>query len=387
MNDILSGLTDRDFKILNCIHKHGPITKSGLIEKTDLKLSTLNRSMKLLIGRRLVFERGISDSTGGRRPSKYDIAREGLYSIGVDISRTFAQVVIMNLKIEALLKYTFHMDSGMSPVKCVDRIADAIELLLSKLSIDKSMVLGIGVGTIGPMNRKDGILLHPKGFLNPEWDDDVPIKELVEKQTGIACEIDNGANTAALVEYLFGMGRGYQCIAHIQCGVGLRSAVIRDGVILRTMNDREDAFAHMTVKFNGASCRCGGKGCLENYVSLESIRRGYQTDRQISYDELFSLAANNDSAANEAFKFSAKILGIGISNLARLLNPDLVILSGPLISDYPSFYSICVDSFRRHNKENTLIFSKEGAYKDSGVAVGAGLMIIEHNFKQTGKHQ
>jgi predicted NBD/HSP70 family sugar kinase len=234
------------------------------------------------------------------------------------------------------------------------------------------------------MNREDGILLHPQGFPNSAWNDHVQLKDLLQKKTEIPCEIDNGANTAALGEFLFGSGRGYKCVAYIHCGVGIRTAIIKDGLILRTMNDREDAFAHMSVDFNGSLCKCGGKGCLESYVSLESISLRYNTStgNHIGYKELFDRAADNDEAAVEAFNYSAKILGVGISNLAKLLNPDIVILSGPLMSNYDPFYSICVDAFHERNSlNNKLIFSKEGLFKEDVVAIGAGLMAIEQHFK------
>jgi predicted NBD/HSP70 family sugar kinase len=174
-------------------------------------------------------------------------------------------------------------------------------------------------------------------------------------------------------------------VAYIHCGVGIRTALIKDGLILRTMNDSEDAFAHITVDFNGELCRCGSKGCLESYVSLESICRRYNahTGNNITYNELFVRAAGNDEVAVEAFKYSAKILGIGISNLTKLMNPDLVILSGPLLSNYDPFYSICIEAFHEQNSLNKhLVFNKEGFFKKDVVAIGAGLMIIEQHFNE-----
>jgi len=385
MNDHLNGLVGREFDILNYIHKNGPITKTDLINKMGLKLTTLNRSMKLLESKKLIVESGISDSTGGRKPAEYDVTSDSIYTIGVDISRTYTQVVLMNLKMQILDRCRFDMESDTTPEKCSVKIADVIERMLSKLQIDKNMILGLGAGTVGPMNREDGILLHPQGFLNSAWNDNVPLKDLLQGKTSIPCQIDNGANTAILAEFLFGIGRGLNCVVYIHCGVGIRTAIIKDGLILRTMNDSEDAFAHITVDFNGALCKCGGKGCLESYVSLEAICRRYnaQTENNITYNELFERAAGNDDVAAEAFNYSAKILGIAISNLTKLMNPDLVILSGPLLSNYDPFYSICIKAFHEQNSLNKhLVFNKEGFFKKDVVAIGAGLMIIEQYFNE-----
>lgn len=379
MDNMFEGFSDRELDILNQIHKYGPVTKNDLIESLNIKLSTLNRAMKVLESRKLVFESGVSDSSGGRRPSEYDIVQDGVYVAGVDISRTYSQIVLANLKNQPLKKIQFTMDAGITPTICVDKIADAIENMSSEPAVKKGKIIGIGVGAIGPMNRETGILLHPKGFMNPEWDADVPVKELLRQKTGIPCEIDNGANTAALLEYHFGAGRGCHCIAYIHCGVGIRSAIVRDGAILRAMNDAEDAFAQMTMDINGRF--------LENYVSLEAIRNRYckNTEKEISYDELFSIAAGDDDAAAEAFCYSAKILSMGIFNLAKLLNPEIVILSGPLVSRYEPYYSICMKSFREQNTQNDrTVFSKGGNFKDNVVADGAGLMFIKQSMKSMG---
>jgi predicted NBD/HSP70 family sugar kinase len=242
------------------------------------------------------------------------------------------------------------------------------------------MLIGLGIGMVGPMNRKSGTLLHPQDFPNPAWDDEVPLKNLMQEATKLPCEIDNGANTAVLAEYLFGVGREHQSVAYIHCGVGIRSAVIRDGMIIRTMNDSEDAFAHMTIDINGTSCKCGSKGCLENYVSLEAIRLQFCsiTGKDIGYKGLFSRATGGDATAVDAFKSSARILGVGISNLSKLLNPDLIILSGPLVSNHEPYYSVCINSFLELNSKNSApAFSKEGTFKEEVVAIGAGLMIME----------
>lgn len=382
MKRIFSGLTDRELEVLRYIHRNGPVTKSDTIENLEIKPSTLNRAMSTLESKKLIFESGILDSSGGRRPVEYDIAHGGTYVIGVDLSRTYVATVVLNLKNQMLKKDRFNMDGSITPEKCTDKISDGIKRMTAGLGIDKSTILGIGMGTVGPIDRKGGKLLHPQGFPNSEWADTVPIGELIRQKTGLSCMIDNGANVAAMLEYYFGAGRGNRCVAYIHCGVGIRSAVIRNGTIIRTMNDAEDAFAQMTMDINGK--------CLEDFVSLEAIRTRYSkaTGRPISYKELFRLASGEDYVAVEAFGCSARILSMGISNLAKLLNPDLVILSGPLITNNESYYANCMKAFHERNAPNhTTAFRKEGVFKEDVVAVGAGLMLIRQNLKPTGRNE
>lgn len=383
MKNPLEGISGREYELLYHIYKNGPATKKELILTLNMKPTTLNRSMAVLEKRNLICGSGEAASTGGRKPAEYDVAQDVAYAVGVDISRTYVQIAVINLKMQALSKHRFDMGPNSTPRQCADRIAERIEVMLQKLSIEKSAVLGIGVGTVGPLNRKTGVLHHPQGFSNPEWSGTVPLADMLESKTGMPCLLDNGANTALLAEYLFGKGRGRNCVAYIHCGVGIRCAVIKEDAILRTLNDREDAFAHMTVQYEGLPCVCGCRGCVESYASLESVRRGYQalSGQEITYRELFGLAAGRNADATKVLDNAAEVLGIGIANLVRLLDVELVILSGPLVANYDGFYAKCMESVRIQNIKRRIEYAKEGLFAEDVVAIGAGLMVIENSIR------
>ncbi|WP_411679555.1 ROK family transcriptional regulator [Clostridium thailandense] len=388
MREILSKLSDRDLETLNIIHKEGQITKKNLQVKTGMTLTTLNRVMKSLEDKKLIMEVGISESTGGRKAVEYGTAQTGAYVIGVDISRTYVKIIIVNLRMIILKEEKFYMDDSFSPEKTVDIITDLIEQKLLELSISKNEVLGIGVGTVGPLDRKRGIMISPKNFFNKSWSN-VAIKEMIEKKISIPCFIDNGANTAVLAEYLFGKGKDLKSIIYIHCGIGIRSAVINDGIIIRTMNDSEDAFAHMIVDSNGERCICGNKGCIESYSSIDAMIKRYnlrtknnnnanEEVREEEYKKVLDLAMRNDEFATEIVDKGAENLGIGLANLVRILNPQLVILCGPLIKNYKRYYDMCINTFHKINYlNNAVVFSKGGEFKEDAIAIGASLMVIE----------
>lgn len=378
MKNFSEGLSDRELEIFDAIHKSGPATKNDLMDRLHLKLTTLNRSMEALEKSGLIADCGISVSTGGRKPVIYDVNPDGAYAVGLDISRTYARIAVMDLKLRILASCRMPVEDGVTPPECVHRIAGELNRMIGELSLPKESILGIGVGTVGPMNRRDGILLRPQGFPDPAWDGQIPLKQMLRKETGLPCEIDNGANAAALAEYYYGAGRGFGSVAYLHCGVGIRSAVIRDGAVIRTMNDRDDAFAHMTVDISGAPCRCGGRGCLEQYASLEAIRSRYQalTGEKTDYPELFDRAGEDKTAA-EAFQHGAEILAVGIHNLVKLVNPELIILSGPLVSRFEPFFAFTVGTFRSMNGGSGPVFSKSGAFKENVIVTGGGLMILE----------
>lgn len=400
MNKILSDLSYKDFEILNIIHKKGPITKKDLQYTADIKLTTLNRIMKNLYEKNLIVEIGKSESTGGRKAAEYEVVSNGFYVIGIDLSRTYVKIIITNLKIEVLMEEQFTMRDSFSPEKTVEKISELIEAMLLRLSINKNQVLGIGVGTIGPMDREKGILLNPKNFFNHDWVN-VSLKSMLESKISITCFIDNGANTAVLAENLFGKGKNLKSVVYIHCGVGIRTAIINDEIIIRTMNDTEDAFAHMIVDVNGEKCVCGNNGCVESYSSMDAIVKKYSYQinseksvngnlqiKEENYKAILELALKKDKAVMAILDKGAEIFGVGLANLVRLLNPQLVILSGPLIMNYSPYYDMCIEAFHKNNcLNNEVIFSKGGMFKENVIAVGASLMVIEYYLRHLQKNK
>lgn len=395
MRKILKQLSYRELEILNIIQKKGLLTKKDLQAIAGMTLTTLNRIMKKLEDKKLIREVGTSESTGGRKAIQYGMAESGIYVIGVDISRTYVKLIISNLKMTILRKEEFLMNDSFSPEKTVGKIAALIELKLSELSINRSEVLGIGIGTVGPLDRENGIVINPKCFSNKNWAN-VPLKEMIEKKTSIPCFIDNGANTAVLAEYLFGKGKGLKSVVYIHCGIGIRSAVITDGIVIRTMNDSEDAFAHMIVDSNGEKCICGNRGCIESYASIEGIMKRFMLGykginsecimkevKVNNYKEILELAMQNNEFASKIINKGAEALGVGLANLVRLLNPQLVILCGPLIQNYKLYYEMCIDIFHKNNcLNNKVIFSKGGKFKEDAIAIGSCLMVLQYYLKR-----
>ena len=385
MIKILKKLSYRDLEILSIIQKKGPITKKHLQTVANIKLTTLNRIMKTLEDKKIIVVYGESESTGGRKAVEYDVAKTGFYVIGVDLSRTYVKLIFTDMKLSILKNEEFLMDGNYSPEKTIEKIIFIIEQMLADLCIKKNEVLGIGIGTVGPLDREKGIIINPKSFFNSNWVN-VPIKAILEKMLNLPCFIDNGANTAVLAEYLYGKGKDLKSVAYIHCGIGLRSAIIRDGIVIRTMNHREDAFGQMVVVYNREKCSTVDFGYIEGYSSLDSIIKKINSKTkhdnrlisEINYRETLKAELENNAIAMEIVNQGAEILGIGLSNLVRLLNPELVILSGPLIMNFEYYYDKSIEIFHSINPmDNRVTFSKGGKFREEVIALGAAAMVME----------
>ena len=364
-------LNDRSKYIFDIVQKKGPITKSELIDMTKIKLTTLNRDIQILIDKKIIVETDIGKSTGGRKPSLYDVNPMEFYIIGIDISRTYTKIVITNLKLkiieERLLSHEYKIEN------INEIIPNSVKNLCMKLQIEKSKIVGIGIGIVDGFNVK-------------------PLYDALNKELDAIICVDNGANAAVIGEYNFGIGKGKENIAYVNCGVGIRTGIISSGVLICTINNLEDAFGHMIVDANGELCSCGNHGCIESYVSISNITKKFINEMKkikisdlnknlnsINYRDVCSLAERDNEIAMNIIKNSALYFGIGLANYMKLFNPELIILSGPLIQHSKLFYDTTIEiAFQNcHFKNNNIKFSNGGYYADTSIAVGASAMVIQ----------
>jgi predicted NBD/HSP70 family sugar kinase len=252
-------------------------------------------------------------------------------------------------------------------------IPNTIKSLCEELQVEKSSIIGIGIGIVGGFEIK-------------------PLCDVLRRELEVPICIDNGANAAVIGEYYFGLGRGKKNLAYVNCGVGIRTGIISSGVLIRTINNLEDAFGHMIVEANGELCSCGNYGCIESYVSISNITKkfiGKVEDKklliiskevnEINYKDICSLAERKNEAAVNVIRNSAAYLGIGLANYIKLFNPELIILSGHLIQHSKLFYDAAKETAleKCHIKNDNIIFSNNGHYKDKSIAVGACAMTIQ----------
>jgi len=388
----IQALSFTEKNILNIIQKKGSITKNELLEITEMKLTSLNRVMKKLLGKNLILKAGIAESSGGRKPTLYDVNAEYGYIIGVNISRIYSSVVIVNMKMDIVANEKFTMTENHTPEVTVRAISDIINTNLEKLKITKDKVLGVGVGTVGPLDREVGIMLDVNTFPGWGWEN-VNIRDLLEMQVKLPILLDNGANTAVIGEALYGHGKGYRNIAYFNCGIGIRTGITNGSALIRTINDTEDAFGHMIIDINGEPCSCGNNGCIESYSSIPSIVNRFEKEvkfgnpttilkplMDVKYFDICDAAINGDELSKKLIENAGEILGTGLANFSNLLNPDLIILSGPLVNYCNIFYDMVEKTFRNRTyfkKEKKVIFNKGGQFKDNSIALGAAAMFLE----------
>ncbi len=220
-------------------------------------------------------------------------------------------------------------------------IEEVIEQGVANGGGSRADVVGIGIGTPGPLDLDRGVVLDA---FNLGWRD-FPLRDRLAEATGLATSLDNDANCATWGEYWLGAGRGARTLVGVTLGTGIGGGVILDGRLVHGASASAGEVGHMTIDFTGRRCKCGNYGCLEAYASGPNIaaraREGVEAGAESILLELaggeleritavtvYEALLQGDTYALEVMTETAKILGAGVANLVNVLNPDVVVIVG-----------------------------------------------------------
>ncbi len=190
-------------------------------------------------------------------------------------------------------------------------------------SLKTDHCIAIGIGTPGPSDKTGRIA---KLAINlPEWVN-IPLADWVEKETNLPTTLSNDANCAGLGEAWLGAGRRFQNFILLTLGTGVGGAVFLNGELFTGLQGAGGELGLISINFDGPICNSGNRGSLEQYVSLQGIRR--ETGKEGL--ELAELAEKGDPEALAFWQHYGQLLGVGVANLVYILTPEAVILGGGL---------------------------------------------------------
>jgi glucokinase len=148
--------------------------------------------------------------------------------------------------------------------------------------------------------------------------------------------VDNDANMAAYGEWARGAGRGTSNLVVMTIGTGVGAGIVVDGKIWAGRRGYAGEIGHVSIRPDGPACPCGNRGCLETEVSARAVVRRYRestgTSEPLTPEEIHRRAEDGDAAARRAFDEAGTSLGLGLGMLINLLNPEMILLGGGIMT-------------------------------------------------------
>jgi predicted NBD/HSP70 family sugar kinase len=325
-------LTGAPRQVAEVLRAYGPRTRGELIALTGLSRPTVSASLAEMIATGLVTEQvAASARAGGGRPaSLVRLSRRAGVAVGVDVGRRHIRVAAADLGHDILTESEVRLDEDADETAgpVLDLAAKLVDAALAEIDAARDEVVGVGLGIPAPMTR-DGRVGAP--LLLPGWAGLAPAEEL-RVRLGVPVVVNNDANLGALGEYHWGAGRGCLVLVYVKLATGIGAGIVLDGQLFVGTAGTAGEIGHVTIDARGPVCRCGNRGCIElaagGRALVEHARLTYPDIADVS--DLVRLANAGDAGCRRLLSDAGAEIGIALSGLVNLINPDRIVLGGEL---------------------------------------------------------
>ncbi|MEV0621122.1 ROK family protein [Nonomuraea sp. NPDC050404] len=309
--------------LLRALYFGGPASRNELSAETGLSAATVSTMTGDLLADHVIVEAGQVDSDGGRPRVLLKVNPAYGYAVGVDVGETQVKVELFDLEMTVRARAHYAVRSAKHDPELVARhILAGVDAVIAEGEVPPGQVLGVGVGVPGIVEPGAEALVRAKTF---GWEA-VPLGALLRAGTSLPLFVDNGAKTMGQAELWFGSGKGTRDAIIMLVGSGVGGTVVTDGRIYRGAGKAAGEVGHLKIVAGGRVCRCGARGCLEAYLGAEAIldRAGVVADSADEEAALARLLEEGSPVIGE----SVELLGVGLSSLAHLFNPERIVIGG-----------------------------------------------------------
>lgn len=245
-----------------------------------------------------------------------------MYYICIDIGGTSIKYGVLSEKGEIFI-------DGTVSTKVTEKenfiLSDVKKLIRNILDEYRNYeIKGICVSTAGVVNPEKGEIAYA-GPTIPKYTG-TKIKEELEKEFSISCEVENDVNCAGLGEYWKGAGKGSKSMICLTIGTGIGGSVILDGKLLNGIGYTAGEIGYMDVNGSYIQNIASSRYLVEKVQKEKEEKEGI-TDAITGVD-IFELAKKGDEICIAGINEIISNLAVGVRNIIYLLNPEVIVIGG-----------------------------------------------------------
>lgn len=266
---------------------------------------------------------------------------------GVDIGGTKVAVALVDEDGRIVIEDKIATEVEKGPDPAVGKIVELIRQMKKK---SDCTIEGIGIGSPGPLDTKNGVIQSPSNLHS--WHG-YPIVEKIEAPLGIHTVLGNDADLAALAEYRFGLKSHHENVVYVTVSTGVGGGIISGGRLHTGSSSSAAEFGHMIVEKDGPLCGCGRHGCLETFSSGTGIANRMKekvlktpdhplypsaASGQLGAQDVFEAYEQGDLLAREVITKAEDFLAISLANMVNVINPSVLVIGGGVALGQPRYF-------------------------------------------------
>ncbi len=326
--------------VLRAVHDEGEATRAAVAARVGLTRAAVSSLVEQLLAGGFLTESGKTFSGHAGRPgTALRVARTGPAGLGVEVNVDYVSVCVVDLAGTDRVRLTEHLDNReVPPGEVLARAARIAARTLESAAEQELYPAGVRLALPGLVSG--GTVRQAP---NLDWSR-VAAEDLFGRALGalrpglgaLPVGSENEANAAALAELWFGDGAAAErtrvrSFLYLSGEIGVGGALVVDGELLRGAHGFAGEIGHVVVDAEGPECRCGSRGCLEQYAGQAALLRGAGIDEDAGgpgVAELERRAGAGDARAVTALERAGRMLGLVVSGAVNLLDPEAVVLGG-----------------------------------------------------------
>ena len=314
--------------VLRSLAQDGASSQAELARATGLSRASVTNIVRELETEGLV--RTWEDVRGGRRARVVERVVPAKIVAAVCIGRHELRVTLGDLSMGVLAESEAVSEKDLTPTASLDQVAATLDKLLASIDRDRCDLLGAVVGVPTPFDAARETL--GSGALMRDWVG-LNVREELEDRIKVPVMVENDANLGALGEFRFG---GYEAdvqnLIYVRVTTGIGAGIVLGGRLHRGASGVAGEIGHTSLDPAGPLCRCGNRGCLEVYAVAPVVLDVERTEAPSlrSTDDVIRLAIDGEITSLRIVEDMAGRLGVAAANLCNTLNPDVVVVSGPI---------------------------------------------------------
>lgn len=322
--------------VLTCLRRCGRASRAELHRETGLTKPTISKIVEELLELGVLREGGLTASVaGGGRPSRcieLNASSAAYAGVELDTDRTRVAVADYTGRLR-------HIHEGPAPTDdpaaSLDYVAKVLRKTLRSLGVPWARLDAVGVTVPSLVDPASGHC-----FLAPTlgWRE-VPLADELAARLDAPVAVANVPQAAALAESRWGAARCAQSFVWVFVGSGIGAGIVEGGRVFLGQRGLSGEFGHCRVVEDGEPCGCGKRGCLETVASLRAMAdewlvrcgraRPRKKARTVEGVTAWQRAVSaGEEHALQSLRWGARHMGLGLSLLINVLDPELVVLGG-----------------------------------------------------------
>ncbi len=307
--------------------------------------------------------------------------------VAVDVGATNLRVGIFDLSASLLKVKNVRTPRSGGQDAVADTIIEITEDLLESSGIKE--VVGIGVGTIGPLNIREGIVVNTPNNPIRTFRLKEPLQEYFKTPTYVV----NDCVAAVWGEYNAGAGRGVNNVVYITLSTGIGAGVIVDRHLLLGKDGNAHEVGHITINYKyRIRCGCGGIGHWEAMASGANIprfarelaREWVETETpaliraregSLTPEELFKYWRLGDGFATHVVSELIEINAAGLGCVINVYDPEVITLGGSVAINNADFIGQVIENVHKYatNRLPKIMITPLG---NNIVLIGAAYLVL-----------